>query len=62
MAKKKQPKNLERVDLGVRCLPSIADEITRGAAKDAEKRGITVSRNDFCVSAALAAARKVLAE
>lgn len=62
MAKKKQPKNSQRVDLGLRVLPSHADEITRAAKKDAELRGITVSRNDFCVSAALAAARKVLAE
>ena len=56
MDKKKQL----RINLGIRCLPADAKLISRAAQKDAERKGITVSRNDFCVAAALAAARKVL--
>jgi uncharacterized protein (DUF1778 family) len=62
MAKKKQAVKITRIDLGLRVLPAHAEEISRAALLDAERRGVTVSRNDFCVAAALAAARKVLGE
>lgn len=62
MGKEKQSKKVGRIDLGFRVLPAHAKEIAQAAAIEAERRGVTVSRNDFCVSAALAAARKVLSE
>ena len=62
MANKKQAVKIGRIDLGFRVLPAHAKEISRAAKVDAERRGVTVSRNDFCVAAALAAARKILEE
>jgi uncharacterized protein (DUF1778 family) len=62
MATKKQAKKITRIDLGLRVLPQHAKEISRAAELEAQRKGIVVSRNDFCAAAVLAAARKVLAE
>lgn len=51
-----------RIDLSLRMVPQHADQVTRAAALDAQRRGSAASRNDFCVAAVLAAARKVLEE
>lgn len=53
---------MSRIDLGLRVFPAHAEEIARAVKQDAERKGINPSRNDFCVLAVLAAARKVLAD
>jgi uncharacterized protein (DUF1778 family) len=58
----KDNKKVDRIDIGLRMLPMHAEEISRAAQVEAHQKGITASRNDFCAAAALAAARKVLAE
>jgi hypothetical protein len=59
--KQTKPKKIY-IDIGLRLLPEHVEEITRAAEVEATQKGGFPSRNAFCASASLAAARKVLKE
>jgi len=57
MATKKE--EAKYVQLGLRVTPEQHEEIARAVQIQSKNSGIRISQNNFCIAAAIAAARKV---
>lgn len=62
MAKAGRPKGKSPsyLELGLRATKAQYDIIQEATEKDAERRNVPISRNNFCLRAAIAAAKKEL--